>query len=178
MLSRVKSGEEITLTERDEVIARIVPAAEGPAGSDRRRPRATRHAGRTRSAPRGTDARRGRLRRTHGTSPRRSPVLITYLDTSALVKQIRLEAESTALADWLDARREIPRISSALAEVELSRAIRAVAPEGLSLVPAVIARLNRFEIDALVRATAASYQDPTLLPLDAIHLATAQIAST
>lgn len=30
MLSRVKSGEEITLTERGEVIARIVPAAEGP----------------------------------------------------------------------------------------------------------------------------------------------------
>ena len=38
--------------------------------------------------------------------------------------------------------------------------------------------LARGEIDALVRATAASYQDPTLLPLDAIHLATAQIAST
>lgn len=30
MLSRVKSGEEITLTERGEVIARIVPASEGP----------------------------------------------------------------------------------------------------------------------------------------------------
>lgn len=30
MLSRVKGGEEITLTERGEVIARIVPATEGP----------------------------------------------------------------------------------------------------------------------------------------------------
>ena len=49
---------------------------------------------------------------------------------------------------------------------------------GLSSVPAVLARLNRFEIDALVRATAASYDDPTLRSLDAIHLATAQIAST
>lgn len=101
-----------------------------------------------------------------------------YLDTSALVKQIRAEAESAALADWLDARSEIPCISSALAEVELPRAIRAVAPEGLPSVPAVLARLNRFEIDAVVRATAASYEDPTLRSLDAIHLATAQIAST
>jgi len=30
VLARVKSGEEITLTERGEVIARIVPAAAGP----------------------------------------------------------------------------------------------------------------------------------------------------
>jgi prevent-host-death family protein len=30
VLSRVKGGEEITLTERGEVIARIVPATEGP----------------------------------------------------------------------------------------------------------------------------------------------------
>lgn len=101
-----------------------------------------------------------------------------YLDTSALVKQVRAEAESSALADWLDARREIPCISSVLAEVELPRAIRAVAPEGLPSVPAVLARLNRFETDALVRATAASYADATLRSLDAIHLATAQIAST
>ena len=30
VLARVKNGEEITLTERGEVIARIVPAAAGP----------------------------------------------------------------------------------------------------------------------------------------------------
>lgn len=30
VLARVKGGEEITLTERGEVIARIVPASEGP----------------------------------------------------------------------------------------------------------------------------------------------------
>lgn len=32
VLSRVKAGEEITLTERGEVIARIVPAAQSPLG--------------------------------------------------------------------------------------------------------------------------------------------------
>ena len=33
VLARVKLGEEITLTERGEVIARIVPAAPGPLGA-------------------------------------------------------------------------------------------------------------------------------------------------
>lgn len=100
-----------------------------------------------------------------------------YLDTSALVKQVRLEAESADLADWLDARRGIPLITSALAEIELTRAIRALSPEGLPFVSSVLARLNRFEIDALIRETAAAYNDPSLRSLDAIHLATVQRAS-
>lgn len=33
VLARVKRGEEITLTERGEVIARIVPASAGPLGA-------------------------------------------------------------------------------------------------------------------------------------------------
>ncbi|HPZ95791.1 MAG TPA: type II toxin-antitoxin system VapC family toxin [Mycobacterium sp.] len=100
-----------------------------------------------------------------------------YLDTSALIKQVRLEAESADLADWLDERHEMPLITSVLAEIELARAIRAVAPEGLPFVASVLARLNRFEIDALIRETAAAYPDPSLRSLDAIHLATAQRAS-
>lgn len=101
-----------------------------------------------------------------------------YLDTSALVKLIRDEAESQDLADWLDERVDIPWITSVLTEVELARAIRAVAPEGLAAVPAVLDRLDRFEIDTVVRATAAAYPDDKLRSLDAIHLATAQTAAT
>ncbi|MGD9622796.1 MAG: type II toxin-antitoxin system VapC family toxin [Mycolicibacterium sp.] len=101
-----------------------------------------------------------------------------YLDTSALVKLIRIEPESFALADWLDERREFRWITSVLAEVELARAVRAVAPEGLSAIPSVLARLDRFEIDSVVRTTVATYTDPTLRPLDAIHLATAQVAAS
>lgn len=100
-----------------------------------------------------------------------------YLDTSALVKLIRIEVESDALGDWLDERTEIRWITSALAEVELPRAIRVAAPEGLSAVPSVLARLDRFEIDSVIRATAAAYPDPALRSLDAIHLATAQTAT-
>lgn len=100
-----------------------------------------------------------------------------YLDTSALVKLIRVEAESQDLADWLDQRVDIPWITSVLTEVELPRAVRGAAPGGLSAVPGVLDRLDRFEIDAVVRATAAAYPDDTLRSLDAIHLATAQTAS-
>lgn len=101
-----------------------------------------------------------------------------YLDTSALVKLIRIEVESEALGDWLDEHVEIPWITSALTEVELPSAIRAVAPAGLSAVPSVLARLDRFEIDAVIRSTAAAYPDPAMRSLDAIHLATAQTAAS
>jgi predicted nucleic acid-binding protein len=103
---------------------------------------------------------------------------VIYLDTSALVKLIRNEVGSNDLGDWLDERTEMPWITSVLAEIELPRAIRAIAPEGLSAVPSVLARLDRFEIDPVIRATAAAYPDPELCSLDAIHLATAQTAAS
>lgn len=102
-----------------------------------------------------------------------------YLDTSALVKLVRAEAESSALADWLDERLEMPWLTSALAEVELPRAIiRAGRPELLASVPVVLSRLDLFDIDDVVRAIAAAYQDPRLRSLDAIHLATASVAAS
>lgn len=101
-----------------------------------------------------------------------------YLETSALVKLIRIEVESDHLDDWLDERTEIRWITSTLTEIELPRAIRAVAPEGLPSVPAVLARLDRFEIDPIIRSTAAAYPNSALRSLDAIHLATAQTAAT
>lgn len=100
-----------------------------------------------------------------------------YLETSALVKLIRIEIESAALGDWLDEHAELRWITSVLTEVELPRAIRAVAPEGLPAVPFVLARLDRFEIDSVIRSTAAAYPDAAMRSLDAIHLATAQTAA-
>ncbi len=102
-----------------------------------------------------------------------------YLDTSALVKLIRVERESADLADWLDERADMPWVTSTLAGVELPRAlIRAGQLDGIAAVPAVLARLDRFEIDPVVRTTAAAYQDPLLRSLDAIHLATASVAAS
>jgi predicted nucleic acid-binding protein len=100
-----------------------------------------------------------------------------YLDTSALVKLIRVEPESAQLADWLDEQTELRWITSTLTEVELPRAlIRAGALTGLAAVPTVLARLDKFEIDTVVRSIAAAYQNPALRSLDAVHLATAQVA--
>jgi predicted nucleic acid-binding protein len=69
-----------------------------------------------------------------------------YLDTSALVKFIRRETESDALADWLDARFSQPWVSSTLIEVELPRALRPTEPGLLPDVPGLIARIARYEI--------------------------------
>ncbi len=97
-----------------------------------------------------------------------------YLDTAALVKLVRREPESDALADWLDARSPMLWVSSTLVEVELPRALRRTEPDLLGDVPGVLARVARYEIDELVRAAAAAYPDPDLRSLDAIHLATAR----
>jgi len=96
-----------------------------------------------------------------------------YLDTAALVKLVRREVASDALVDWLAAQPDELLLSSALAEVELPRALRHTEPALLAAIPALLARIALYEIDALVRATAAAYTDPTLRSLDAIHLATA-----
>lgn len=95
-----------------------------------------------------------------------------YLDTSALVKLIRREPESDALADWLAAQEPTPWVSSTLIEVELPRAIRRVEPSLLVDVPATLARVSRYEVNEVVRSAAAAYPDPRLRSLDAIHLAT------
>lgn len=97
-----------------------------------------------------------------------------YLDTAAVVKLIRREVASDDLVDWLDTRTDEPLVSSALVEVETPRALRRSEPELLGAAPAVLARLAVYEIDDLVRATAAAYSNPLIRSLDAIHLATAE----
>jgi uncharacterized protein len=97
-----------------------------------------------------------------------------YLDTSALIKLIRREPESAALADWLDSQTSVAWVSSTLIEVELPRALRRVDPSLLAAVPAIVARVSRYEIDEVVRAAAAAYPDTGLRSLDAIHLATGE----
>ncbi|GAB3298888.1 type II toxin-antitoxin system VapC family toxin [Parasphingorhabdus pacifica] len=96
-----------------------------------------------------------------------------YLDTAALIKLVRREAATDALVSWLDERAGQPLVASTLVEVEVPRALQRSEPELLGSVPAVLRRLAVYEMDDLVRSTAAEYQDPYLRSLDAIHLATA-----
>ena len=98
-----------------------------------------------------------------------------YLDTAALVKLVRVEAESQALVDWINGHAAEPLVASTLVEVELPRVLRRSQPGVLGSVAGVLSRLHRVEINAAVRATAAAYTEPMLRTLDAIHLATAEL---
>ena len=89
------------------------------------------------------------------------------------MKLVRVESETAELVAWLDARRHLTLVSSALVEVEVPRALRRTDPAALPAVPATMARLYRLDMDDTVRATAAAFADPPLRSLDAIHLATA-----
>lgn len=95
-----------------------------------------------------------------------------YLDPSALVKLVHPEPDSAPLISWLTTER-LPAVTSALAEVEVERAVRRTAPAALPAVPAVLSTVFLFDIDATIRRAAARMADPLLRSLDAIHLATA-----
>jgi predicted nucleic acid-binding protein len=99
--------------------------------------------------------------------------MVIYLDAAALVKLVHPEAETPALELWLAERVGAPRVSSALAEVEVPRAIRRSAPDAMARVAPVLATLYRLEIGPAVRSSAAAFTDRNLRSLDAIHLATA-----
>ncbi|WP_433346484.1 type II toxin-antitoxin system VapC family toxin [Micromonospora sp. CA-111912] len=98
-----------------------------------------------------------------------------YLDSAAIIKLLRREAETEELVGWLNDRTGMSLVASVLVEVEVPRALRRSAPQALVGVPAALSRLYRVEIDATVRSMAGSYADPLLRSLDAIHLATAQL---
>jgi uncharacterized protein len=100
---------------------------------------------------------------------------VIYLDSAAIVKLVHREPESDVLDLWLAERLGEPRVTSALAEVEVPRAILRIAPVSQPRVPAVLGTIARFEIGAAVRGLAASYTDSSLRSLDAIHLATALV---
>lgn len=96
-----------------------------------------------------------------------------YLDSSALLKLLHEETESTALADWLAAHAETPVASSELAKVEVVRACRRINPATLSEATALLAGLDLIPLSGTVVDEAANVGGTTLRSLDAIHLASA-----
>ncbi|HEV7216724.1 MAG TPA: type II toxin-antitoxin system VapC family toxin [Chloroflexota bacterium] len=98
---------------------------------------------------------------------------VLYLDSSAIVKVVLPERESAALARFLPAWPL--RASSALARVEVMRAVRrlAHAPNDLRRVEDVLQRLTLLSIDAAILEAASKLEPPLLRTLDAIHLASA-----
>ena len=95
------------------------------------------------------------------------------MDSSAIVKLVAPEPETDALIAFLSTDPE--RVSSALASVEVCRAVQRVGGvEGLfRRAREVLSRISLIRIDDPVLRTAAELDPHTLRSLDAIHLATA-----
>jgi hypothetical protein len=98
---------------------------------------------------------------------------VVYLDSSAIVKLVVQEPESQALRRYLPRRR--PLVSSALARVEVSRAVLPLGEEALRRAREVLARIDLVRINNRVLVKAGVLEPAELRSLDAIHLATAAL---
>jgi uncharacterized protein len=99
--------------------------------------------------------------------------LPVYLDTSAIVKLVVAEPETDALRAALERWHDY--VSAALSRVEVHRALRrAGAPASAHRrADDVLEGLVLIRLDEPVLTRAATFTDPALRALDAIHLATA-----
>ncbi|UTT61642.1 type II toxin-antitoxin system VapC family toxin [Microcella humidisoli] len=93
-----------------------------------------------------------------------------YLDTSAAVKLLIEEKESSALRAYLSHH---DWASSALVRTELVRALLRADPSVVPRALDLLAQGNLLVIDTQVLDTAARLSPPSLRSLDAIHLASA-----
>lgn len=99
-----------------------------------------------------------------------------YLDSSAIVKLVQHEAESAALRRLLRRHRADDRVTSALARVEVVRAVAAGGPTAVALARRQLGRLHQIALDAELLDHAATLAPSALLrSLDAMHLAAAEL---
>ena len=98
--------------------------------------------------------------------------MAVYLDSSALVKLVVAEPESAALRRFLRGHPE--RVSSALARVEVLRAVRFQGPAAVERARRALARIRLLRLDDILLDAAAALEPRVLRSLDAIHLASAQ----
>jgi predicted nucleic acid-binding protein len=99
-----------------------------------------------------------------------------YLDSSAIVKLVQREAESDALRRYLRRHQADERVTSALARVEVVRALLPGGPPAIAHARRQLARLHQIALELEVLDRAATLTPSTLLrSLDAVHLACAQL---
>jgi predicted nucleic acid-binding protein len=98
---------------------------------------------------------------------------VTYLDSSAIVKLVVREPESTALRAYLRGRR--PLVSSALARTEVARAVLGLGAAVARRAQDVLDRIELVRINDGVLIAAGTLLPRDIRSLDAIHLATASL---
>ncbi len=95
-----------------------------------------------------------------------------YVDTSALVKLIVAETETTALRRWLTKADQV-LVTSDLSRTELMRAVRRAAPDRAPRVREVLDAFTLTQLTPAVFSEAGRLDPLGLRPLDALHLASA-----
>jgi uncharacterized protein len=98
---------------------------------------------------------------------------VAYLDTSALTKLVRLEAETDQLRRWLDDQKHEVLASSAITAVELVRAARRSGSDAVPVAKNVLTGLSLVTITPSILDRAAELEPAALRSLDAVHIATA-----
>lgn len=99
-----------------------------------------------------------------------------YLDSSALVKLVQKETESAALRRFLRRHRADELVTSALARVEVVRAVFIGGPAALAQARRQLSRLDQILLNTEVLDRAATLSpNGELRSFDAIHLAAAQV---
>lgn len=96
-----------------------------------------------------------------------------YLDSSALLKLLVEEAESATLVDFLAGHADLRAVTSELAQVEVPRALRRLAPSALGEARTLLTQLDTVPLGQRILQVAAELEDPLLRTLDALHLASA-----
>lgn len=98
-----------------------------------------------------------------------------YLDASALVKLVKKEGESDALRRYLRRHRGDGRVTSALARVEVVRAVSPGGADAIAHARRQLSRVDQVNIDRQLLDDAAALAPGSVLrSLDAIHLVSAR----
>lgn len=98
-----------------------------------------------------------------------------YADTSAVIKLLVEETDSTAFAAFYDTHASAEWVSSALLRIEVGRAVARAMPTLLPEARDLLLAFSCIAIDDDIVEGAMNEPDRMLRSLDAIHLATARI---
>lgn len=96
-----------------------------------------------------------------------------YMDSSAVMKLVRAESETSDLNGWLTARPDEPVVTSEIGRVEVLRAARRVGDAAVTEARALVGDLDLVPVGRAVLDLASDIGHPLLRTLDAVHLASA-----